>query len=70
MRLEPNQPATRENPLRAFSTVLWAFLGIRKRNTSKGDLSALKPWQILTAGIILAAVFVSVLVTLVRSIAG
>lgn len=70
MRLELNQPATRENPLRAFSTVLWAFLGIRKRNASKRDLSSLKPWQVLTVGIILAAVFVSVLVTLVWLIAG
>ena len=70
MRLELNKAAERETPLRAFSAVLWAFLGIRKGSASKGDLASLKPWQVLTAGIILAVVFVSVLITLVRSIAG
>lgn len=59
-----------ETPLRAFSAVLWAFMGIRKGSASKSDLSSLKPWQVLSAGIILAIVFVSVLITLVRTIAG
>jgi hypothetical protein len=64
------QPARRESQFRALGTVLWAFLGIRKGDASRADLSSLKPWQVLAAGVILAVVFVAVLVTLVRTIAG
>ena len=59
-----------QRPFRAFTAVFWAFLGIRKGSASQGDLSSLKPWQVLAAGVTLAVAFVSVLVTLVRSIAG
>jgi hypothetical protein len=67
--MEPEQRGERANPFRAFIAVFWAFLGIRKGDASKADISSLKPWQVLVAGIILAAVFVTVLVTLVRMIA-
>ncbi len=56
--------------LRAFAAVFSAFLGIRKGDASRSDLSMLRPWQVLAAGIVMATVFVLSLVTLVRFVAG
>jgi len=54
------------NALRALKAVLWAFLGIRKGDSARADLASLKAWQVMAAGVIGAALFVAVIVTLVR----
>jgi hypothetical protein len=60
----------RTSGLRAFKAVFWAFFGIRRGAASQDDLASLKPWQIVTAGVIGAVLFVTVIVTLVRFITG
>lgn len=65
-----DEPGPRPSPLRAFKTVLWAFLGIRKGAASERDLATLRPWQVVVAGVIGAALFVTAIVTLVRIITG
>jgi hypothetical protein len=55
--------------LRALRAVLWAFLGIRKADSARADLASIKAWQVMVAGVIGAALFVAVIVTLVRVIA-
>jgi hypothetical protein len=60
--------AGKGNPFRAFKAVFWAFFGIRKGAASQSDLASLKPWQVIVAGVIGAAIFVTVIVTLVRVI--
>lgn len=54
--------------MRAFKAVFWAFFGIRRGEASQDDLASLKLWQIVTAGVIGAVLFVTVIVTLVRFI--
>lgn len=54
--------------LRAFRAVISAFTGIGRGKALQNDLATLKPWQVILAGIISAVIFVSVIVTLVRSI--
>lgn len=56
------------NPFRAVSAVLSAFIGIRKSAARDRDLASLKPVHVIVAGLIAAAVFVAVLVTLVQVI--
>ncbi len=56
------------NPLRALKAVFWAFLGIRRGAAARADLALLKPWQVMAAGAIGAALFVAVIVTLARMI--
>jgi hypothetical protein len=66
-----DEPASRPaHPLKAIKAVFWAFLGIRKGAASERDLAALKPWHIVVAGIIGAALFVTMIVTLVRIVTG
>ena len=48
--------------------MLSAFIGIRKSAARDRDLASLKPVHVIVAGLIAAAVFVAVLVTLVQVI--
>jgi hypothetical protein len=52
--------------LQTMKAVLWAFLGIRRRNAHENDLARLKPLHVIVMGIVLAAAFVLGIVTFVR----
>ena len=54
--------------LRAFRTVLWAFFGVRRSGEHARDSVHLTPAQVIVAGIVGAALFVTMLVLLVRFI--
>lgn len=54
--------------LTVAKTIIWSFLGIRKRTEHDSETVHLSPVQILIAGVIGAAVFVLVLVSIVRVI--
>ena len=55
--------------LRAFRAVISAFTGIGKGKALQDDLATLRPWQVIVAGLICAAIFVALIITVVRSIA-
>ena len=55
--------------VRAFRAVISAFTGIGKGRSLQNDLATLKPWQVILAGLICAAIFVVVIVSVVRNIA-
>lgn len=57
------------SPLRAISAVLGAFVGIRKSKDRDADLASVKPVHVIVAGVIGAALFVTIIVSLVRLIA-
>ena len=53
----------------ALRAVAWAFLGIRKRGSFERDVH-LSPVHVVVVGLLLAAVFVGLLVTIARFAAG
>jgi hypothetical protein len=59
----------RPGVFRAFRAVISAFTGIGKGEALKHDLATLRPWQVIVAGLILAALFVGIIVIVVRNIA-
>jgi Protein of unknown function (DUF2970) len=61
-RPEP-RPAS---PLQVAKAVFWSFLGIRKRAAHESDVVQLKLAQVVVAGLIGAALFVTGLILLVR----
>lgn len=65
---DPRQGKVSLNPFRAIATVLSAFAGIRRGKDSKNDMQKLHPVQIILAALICAAVFIAILVLLVRNI--
>jgi hypothetical protein len=54
------------NVVRAFKAVAWSFFGVRKRSEHERDMAELKPQHVIVAGIISAALFVLVLVLIVK----
>lgn len=52
--------------LRTLKTVLWAFLGIRKRAGYEEDAARLNPVHVILAGVLAAALFVIGLIAVVR----
>ena len=51
---------------RAFSAVFWSFLGVRRRSDYESDTHKLKPQHVIAAGLVSAAVFVLVLLGIVK----
>lgn len=64
----PQQPQS-AGTLRAFRAVISAFAGIGKGKALQDDLATLRPWQVIVAGLVCAAIFVAVIITVVRNIA-
>jgi hypothetical protein len=58
------------SPLQVAKAVFWSFLGVRRRAEHEKDLAQIKPVQVVIAGLIGAAIFVSSLVLLVKFIIG
>jgi hypothetical protein len=55
---------------RAFKAVAWSFFGVRKGSDYERDVAELKPQHVIVVGIVCAALFVGVLVALVKWIIG
>jgi len=54
--------------LQTMRAVLWSFFGVRKRAGYEQDATQLNPVHVIIAGIIAAAVFVLVLLLVVRTV--
>jgi hypothetical protein len=52
----------------AAKMIFWAFFGVRQKRHGESDFGKLTPLQIVVAGILGGAVFVMVLVLVVRAI--
>lgn len=63
-----HQPVTarKGSLLQTMRAVAWSFLGIRRRADYASDVAKLNPIHVVVAGIVGAALFVLVLVLLVR----
>ena len=55
--------------LHAFRTILWAAIGLRKRQSHESTIRGLRIWHFVVAIMIVAAGFIFGLITLARHIA-
>lgn len=58
----------RASPLEVAKAVFWSFFGIRRKQDYEADAVKLTPVQVITAGIVGAALLVAGLILLVRFI--
>ena len=68
MEMAEEQKRASATPLQVVKAVFWSFFGIRRRAEYEKDAVALKPAQVIVAGIIGAILLVLSLVTLVHFI--
>ena len=52
--------------LRTVKTVLWSFIGIRKKSGFEEDLGKVNPFHVIAVALVAVAVFVGGLVALVN----
>jgi hypothetical protein len=53
-----------------MKAVFWSFFGVRKRSDYESDAAKLNPLHVIIAGVIGAAIFVTVLVLIVKLVVG
>jgi len=51
-----------------IKAVLWSFFGVRKKSDYEQDAQQLNPVHVIIAGVLAAAVFVLVLLLIVRAV--
>ena len=54
----------------ALKAVLWSFLGVRKRRDLEADATRLNPLHVLIVALLAAAMFIGVLILVVRAVVG
>ena len=62
--------ARRGSLLGSFRAVAWSFFGIRRGSGHAEDMQKLNPVHVIVAGLVSAAIFITVLVLLVRWVVG
>jgi hypothetical protein len=69
MNDEP-RPVARRRPsfLATVKAVLWSFFGVRRKSDYEQDAAQLNPVHVIIAGVIGAAIFVGVLVMVVKMV--
>jgi hypothetical protein len=56
--------------LATMKAVFWSFFGVRKRSDYEADTQQLNPVHVIIAGLVAAALFVLVLVLIVKAVVG
>jgi hypothetical protein len=56
--------------VKTMKAVMWAFLGVRKRRDLEADAAQLNPVHVIIAALIGAAIFIGVLILVVRAVVG
>ncbi|KLU22712.1 membrane protein [Caballeronia mineralivorans PML1(12)] len=67
--VETQKPAPKSSFLRLLKAVFWSFFGVRRRRDLESD-ATLNPLHLIAAGIIGAALFIVVLLVVVRAVVG
>ena len=54
--------------VQTMKAVLWSFFGVRKQSDYERDAAELNPVHVIVAGVLAAAIFVVLLILVVRSV--
>ena len=66
---EPNKDGERKASFGAtMKAVFWSFFGVRKRQDYEKDAAQLNPVHVIIAGLIGAALFIAVLIFIVKMV--
>lgn len=54
--------------LATMKAVMWSFFGVRKKSDYEKDVAQLNPVHVIIAGVLGAAIFITVLILIVKSV--
>ena len=64
--MEPGPPPRKASFLASMKAVFWSFFGVRKRRDYEDDAVNLNPFHVILAALLGLALFIGVLLLLVR----
>jgi hypothetical protein len=64
------KPAQKTSILKLLKAVFWSFFGVRRRADLESDAAQLNPLHLVVAAVIGAALFIGVLLLVVRAVVG
>jgi hypothetical protein len=68
---DPQDPLQRKASFaQTVRAVLWSFIGLRKGSEHETDMARLNPVHVIIAGLIAAALFVAILIGIVKTVVG
>ncbi|EJL82869.1 Protein of unknown function (DUF2970) [Herbaspirillum sp. CF444] len=70
--MKPRESNTIRNRsfLATLAAVFWSFVGLRRRADYEKDATSLNPFYVIGAGLIAVAMFIAVLLIVVRMVVG
>jgi len=51
-----------------LKAVFWSFFGVRKKSAYEQDVAKLNPIHVIIAGVLAAAIFITILLTIVKTV--
>ena len=63
---QPPQPGRKSSFGKSMKAVFWSFFGVRKRSDYEDDAANLNPFHVILAALLGLAIFIGVLVLLVK----
>jgi hypothetical protein len=54
--------------LATLKAVFWSFFGVRKKSAYEQDVAKLNPIHVIIAGVLAAAIFITILLTIVKTV--
>ena len=67
---ETGKPARKASFAQSMKAVAWSFFGVRKKSDYEHDAGNLNPVHVILAGLVGAAIFIAVLIIIVKSVVG
>ena len=64
------KPVEKTSILKLLKAVFWSFFGVRRKADLESDAAQLNPLHLIAAGVIGAALFIVVLLLVVRAVVG
>ncbi|SAL43051.1 membrane protein [Caballeronia terrestris] len=64
------KPVQKTSILKLLKAVFWSFFGVRRRADLESDAAQLNPLHLVVAAVIGAALFIGVLLLVVRAVVG
>ena len=62
----PVTPARKTSFLGTLAAVFWSFAGLRSKKDYERDVTSLNPVYVIVAGLLAVAIFIGVLITVVK----
>ncbi|RXZ36709.1 DUF2970 domain-containing protein [Oxalobacteraceae bacterium CAVE-383] len=70
MSTSDQKPVRQTSFLATLAAVFWSFVGLRRKKDYDKDITGLNPVYVIIAGLLGVAIFIAILITVVKMVVG